>query len=96
MPFHRHLYWVFVVLAAGSLSGCKTSLAATTPQGAQAPSGEVLLTPQQVRETRIEIQTAVAEFSWSNLISRNSAKWFRRLSVEEVGEDLLETLTRAA
>ena len=34
--------------------------------------------------TRIEIQTAVAEFSWSNLISRNSAKWFRRLSVEGV------------
>ncbi|MGA2451632.1 MAG: efflux RND transporter periplasmic adaptor subunit [Polyangiaceae bacterium] len=69
MPFHRHLYWVFVVLAAGSLSGCKTSLAATTPQGAQAPSGEVLLTPQQVRETRIEIQTVADQNLDSSIVT---------------------------
>jgi hypothetical protein len=34
--------------------------------------------------TRIEIQTAVAEFSWSSLFSRNSEKWFRRLTIEGV------------
>jgi hypothetical protein len=34
--------------------------------------------------TRIEIQTAIAEFSWSNLFSRNSEKWFRRLTIEGV------------
>jgi hypothetical protein len=34
--------------------------------------------------TRIEIQTAIAEFSWPNPFSRSSAKWFRRLTVEGV------------
>jgi len=34
--------------------------------------------------TRIEIQTAIAEFSWPNPFPRNSTKWFRRLTIEGV------------
>ena len=47
--------------------------------------------------TRIEIQTAIAEFSWPNPFSPNSAKWFRRLSIEGVsGKIQLPLDNRAA
>ena len=34
--------------------------------------------------TRVEIQTAVAEFSWRNLFSRTSTKWFQHLLLEGI------------
>ena len=34
--------------------------------------------------TRLEIKTATASFSWSNLLPRSSGQWFQRLSLEGV------------
>lgn len=58
MPADVRARSVAIALAAASMGGaaCHRSEAAVHPPEAQAPDGEVWLTPQQVRDAKIEVQ----------------------------------------
>jgi cobalt-zinc-cadmium efflux system membrane fusion protein len=61
MSLQNQFTLFIVVLAAACHLGCKTSQAATFAGGTMVPSGEVLLTPQQVAEGNIRVQTVTEQ-----------------------------------
>jgi cobalt-zinc-cadmium efflux system membrane fusion protein len=77
MKTKRWVHLANVALAITAIS-CNKSEAATEPQGPQAPSGQVWLTAQQVRDAKIDVQT-VAEQSVDDTILTSG-----RVSLEDL------------